>query len=45
MKGCERSARLNSERLVQRIEAAQGKRRADLCLRRGRLVNVLSGTI
>ena len=35
----------DSERLTRLIEAAQGKRPADLCLRQCRLVNVLSGTI
>ncbi len=33
------------ERLSRRIEAAQGKRPADLCLRRGRLINVISGQV
>ena len=37
--------RLDSSRLVQMIEAAQGKRPVDLCLHRCRLVNVLSGRI
>ena len=35
----------DSERLTRLIEAAQGKRPADLCLRGCRLVNVLSGRI
>lgn len=41
----ERLARLDSERLARQIEAAQGKRPADLCLRRGKLVNVISGSV
>lgn len=37
--------RLDSSRLLQLIEAAQGKRPVDLCIRGCRLVNVLSGRI
>ncbi len=38
-------AKVDSERLARRIEAAQGKRRADLCVRRAELVNVISGRV
>ncbi len=35
----------DSERLIHLIEAAQGKRPANLCLRRCRLVNVITGRV
>jgi adenine deaminase len=44
-RGTETMIKYDSESLSQWIEAAQGQRPADLCLRRCKLVNVISGTI
>ncbi len=41
----ERLAKVDSTRLARRIEAAQGKRPADLCVRRAKLASVISGRV